>query len=57
MMTLIIIGDIVVCAIIIALVAWIFARDEDKHLREAAHIPLLDDEQSWRGGEESREES
>ena len=57
MMTLIIIGDIVVCGIIIALVAWIFARDEDKNLREAARIPLLDDEQSWRGGEESREES
>ena len=48
--TLIIIGDILVCAFLIGIVAYLFmAADEKKH-DEAARLPLLDDAESLAGG-------
>lgn len=47
MIAFIIIGDIIICGVIAALIAWAFARQEDSKLDEAARIPLLSDEESW----------
>ena len=44
MMTLIIIGDILVTGFMVAVVAWLFARADDKKIDEAARIPFLEDE-------------
>lgn len=48
MTTLIIIGDIVVCGGLVALVAWLFARADGEKMDEAARIPLDEDEDEVR---------
>lgn len=44
MTTLLIIGDILVCGGLAALVAWLFARADDEEMNKAARIPLDEDD-------------
>lgn len=42
--TLIIIGDILVCGFLAAIVPWLFWIADDEKIEEAARIPLMDDD-------------
>ncbi len=44
MVTLIIIGDLIVCGLLIGLTAWLFVRESDEKIDEAARIPLTEDD-------------
>ena len=44
MTTLIVIGDILVCAFLVGLVAWLFVRKSDREIDKVARLPLLDDD-------------
>ena len=56
MVTLIIIGDILVCAFLIGVVTYLFMAADDRKQSEAAHIPLLDDDESLAAGRHKGQE-
>lgn len=58
-LALIIVGDILVCAFLAGLAAWLFASADDEKQKEVARLPLLSDAQTLQlgaGGKENGKE-